>query len=117
LLTTGEPDETEACTMFSIQDWQVSRLTDRDSGAESSEKKAYLDPLNHQSAVLRTKPDAVAKRNLYICLAGLVGDVIQITFGIGLIEVYGWRYQSGVHGAERRAQTGGAAGALGMAHL
>jgi hypothetical protein len=76
-----------------------------------------LDFLDHQRAVLRAEPDAIAKRYPHLGLARGVGDIVEITIRIGIVEVDRRRNGTRFHCAQGRAQTGGAAGALGMADL
>src|SRR5215204_5210735 len=76
-----------------------------------------IDLLNHEGAVLRTKADAVAEGDPYVCFARFVGDVVEITIRVRLIEVDGWRDLVCMHGAECCGQTCGATRALRMADL
>src|SRR6266487_2218240 len=79
--------------------------------------EGVLKLLNHERAVLRSKTDAVAERHTHVGLARGVGDIIEITVGIGLVQVDGWRNLSRFHCAKRCAQAGGATGALWMTDL
>src|SRR5690349_4629258 len=74
----------------------------------------YLD---HEGTVLRTEADTVAEGDPHACFARFVGDVIEITIRVRLIEVDRWRDLVCMHGAERSGQPRSATRALRMTDL
>src|SRR6185369_16050679 len=73
--------------------------------------------LAHNRTVLRPEADTVAERNPHACFARFVGDVIEITIRVRLIEVDRRWDLVCMHRAERRSQTRGAARTLRMTDL
>src|SRR6185369_17367873 len=61
--------------------------------------------LDHNRTVLRAEADTVAERDIYAGFARFVGDVIEITIRIRLVEVYRWWDLVCMHCAERCRQT------------
>ena len=61
---------------------------------------SYL--LDHNRTVLRAEADTVAERGPYACFARFVGDVIEITIRVRLVEVDRWWDFVRMHRAERR---------------
>src|SRR6266550_1621366 len=59
-----------------------------------------LHSSDHQRAVLRSKANAVTECYVHPGFAGFDRNVIEITIGIGLVEIDRWRNQIGVHGAQ-----------------
>ena len=60
-----------------------------------------IDHLNDEGAVLRTEADTVAERDPHACFARFVGDVVEITIRVRLIEVDRRRDLVCMHRAER----------------
>src|ERR1043166_1641104 len=65
--------------------------------------RSMIELLDHQRAVLRTEADAVAEGDVYAGFTGFVGNVVEITMRVRLIEVNGRRDFVRVHRAECRA--------------
>src|SRR5690349_5558605 len=65
--------------------------------------RSAIELLDHQRAVLRTEADAVTESNPDVGFARFVGNVVEITIRIRLVEVDSRWDLVGVHRAERRA--------------
>src|SRR5215510_8312800 len=76
-----------------------------------------IEFLDHEGAVFRAEADAVAERDIDTGFTRLVGNVVEITIRVRLVEVdCRWDLVC-VHRAERSAQTGRATRALRMSDL
>src|SRR6185436_10007245 len=73
--------------------------------------------LDHNRTVLRAEADTVAERDFHACFARFVGDVIQITIRVRLVEVDRWWDFVRMHRAERRRYPCRATRALRMSDL
>src|SRR5689334_6064838 len=76
-----------------------------------------IELLDHQRAVLRTEADAVAERNPDTGFTRFIGNVVEITIRVRLVEVDRRWDLVGVHRATRGAQAGRATRALRMSDL
>src|SRR5256885_5405889 len=76
-----------------------------------------LDALNHQRAILGSKSNAVAKGDSYVCFSRLISHVIEITLGIGRVQIDRRRNNSPMHRAQGRTQPCGTASALRASNL
>src|ERR1044072_1754166 len=73
--------------------------------------------LNHEGTVLRSEADTIAEGEPDICFTCFVGNVIEITIRVRLIEIdRGWDLV-GMHRAKRCSESGGATRALRMTDL
>src|SRR5438552_4065367 len=69
-------------------------------------------PPQHEGGIFRSEGDAVANGVLHVLLAACLGNIIKVTFRIGLFQIDGRRDLAVLHGDDRRRDTRGAAGAL-----
>jgi len=60
-----------------------------------------IELLDHDRAILRSEADAVAEGDPYARFTRFVGDVVEITSRVRLIEVDRWRDLVRVHRAKR----------------
>src|SRR5689334_1966113 len=75
------------------------------------------DSFQQQSRVLRTESDAVANRMLNLLPASNIGNVIEIAFGVGKLQVDGRRDLTVMHCDQRGGHPSGATGPLRMSNL
>ncbi len=80
-----------------------------------SPKSKGVTARDHERAVLRAEPDAVAEGVLDGGRASLVRHVVEVAGRVGAIEVDRRRQEAVAHGEQRRRHPGRAAGALRMA--
>src|SRR5438309_7100889 len=96
--------------------WSSISLPSHRERLSGNEPLAHHSP-QHQRGILRSEGDAVANGMLDILLAACLGSIVKITFRIRFFQIDGRRDLAVLHGDNRRRDTRGAAGALGMANL
>src|SRR5678815_3049036 len=76
-----------------------------------------IDLLDHNRTVLRAEADTVAERDPHARFARFIGDIVEITIRVRLIEVNRWWDLVCVHRTERCGQAGSATRTLRMPDL